>query len=363
MLVQDLVNTTFRGTAAGVRWGVRVHGPRGAAGRALAAAEVEAAWLEALGRDTRLPLPAPRRTRDGRAAVLATAPGIAGPRVVSLRRWVPGRPAARTRRGAGYYAAVGRVAATLHRHARGWAPPAGAPRSPLASAALGAPHAAGGAWGRLPPAVRRDLRTAVRRLRDAEARLGTGTDAYGLVHSDLSVGNVLRTPAGTLAPIDFGDGGLGHFAADAAVPLAGAVGFGAAGDRRRRAAFLRGYREVAPFPPTWAALLPVFMAGRAVAVALWAAGQPAESAARDWIGGNGSGSGSCSNGDRVRTRVPSGLDFGDYRQRVIWEPRGCCGLYPRRGDTLIWSTGGVHPLAAVGGGGGSLPRVCHWRRA
>jgi Ser/Thr protein kinase RdoA (MazF antagonist) len=67
------------------------------------------------------------------------------------------------------------------------------------------------------------------------------------------------------------------------VPLAGAFGFGAAGYRRRRAAFLRGYREVAPVPPAWEALLPVFMAGRAVGLALWAAGQPAEAAAREWI--------------------------------------------------------------------------------
>jgi Ser/Thr protein kinase RdoA (MazF antagonist) len=43
--------------------------------------------------------------------------------------------------------------------------------------------------------------------------------------------------------------------------------------------------EIAPFPPAWEALLPVFMAGRAVGLVLWAAGQPVEAVAREWIAG------------------------------------------------------------------------------
>jgi len=84
-------------------------------------------WLDALGRETDLIVPAPRATRDGRLWVEAAAPGVPEARPCVLARWVGGHFRNRSLNPA-RLAAVGAVVAALHNHAAGFRPPIGTPQ-------------------------------------------------------------------------------------------------------------------------------------------------------------------------------------------------------------------------------------------
>ena len=82
----------------------------------------ELMWLAALRRE-RLPVPEPIPNQSGKLYTIASAPGVPGPRVCSLLRWINGRfyesnPQPR------HIAAVGRLMARLHTQSETWQPPA-----------------------------------------------------------------------------------------------------------------------------------------------------------------------------------------------------------------------------------------------
>jgi Ser/Thr protein kinase RdoA (MazF antagonist) len=106
------------------------------------------------------------------------------------------------------------------------------------------------------------------------ASLGTGPDAFGLIHNDFILGNchtVRRRAHGfDVGILDFDDCGWGHYLFDLAAVMGNLSDY--AHFSELRAAFLAGYRSVRPLPVALEAHLPVLMAARHAAQCLWAAG-------------------------------------------------------------------------------------------
>lgn len=105
-------HTVFRAFVGGGAYAVRI----GEAGRDLALIRRELLWLAALGRDTPLGVPEPILTLHGDLFSTVSMEGVPGTRSCSVVRWVEGerREAELT---TDEVAAMGRLAAALHRHA------------------------------------------------------------------------------------------------------------------------------------------------------------------------------------------------------------------------------------------------------
>ena len=290
-LLQHLVNTTFRLDSAAGRYLVRVHR---VGDQTPARVESELAWLAALARETAVAVQVPHRAPDGRLVVVAAGPGVPGgrqaryiglgasaPCPVSVLGWLRGRVLPQERRSPAHFERLGRLVGALHDHSRRWSPPPGFDRPTYDADGLlappGGPERGRAELERLPSRVRRDLERLRRRLRQVQRRLGRGGESFGLIHSDLSFGNVLFAGEEAM-PIDFDDCGFGYYLYDLAVVLAGP--WHRPGFDVRREALLRGYRQVRALGDDVAGLLPAFMAARAGRLLLWAA---AESAGHPWI--------------------------------------------------------------------------------
>jgi hypothetical protein len=196
-------NYLFRcDTAAGDRLVVRMCLP---GGRSDAELDAELGWLAALARETDLTVPAARFSTHVTSAELP-----AGGRCIGFE-WVWGRhcEARPSRR---LVADLGRVLAVLHAHARRFRPPRGFTRPRLDIGRLtlaGTPEAARLARQRIDPATRRLLGEVADRVQAVLAELGSGPQAYGLVHADLHLGNVLDHH-GEARPLDFDDASWGR---------------------------------------------------------------------------------------------------------------------------------------------------------
>jgi Ser/Thr protein kinase RdoA (MazF antagonist) len=241
-------------TAAGERLVIRVCLP---GGRSDAELDAELAWLAALARDTGLTIPVARFSTR-----VATAQLPAGGRCIAFS-WVQGRPCAR-RPSRRLVTDLGRVLATLHRHARGFQPPPGFTRPALDIGHLtwaGTWHA--GRLARLPldPAIRRVLSQAAERVEAVLASLGQDLAAHGLIHADLDLDNVLDHH-GQARPIDFDDTSWGHYALDLAITAAGLP-------QRLHPALLGGYQTISPLPPGYAEHQTALLAARRLYLATW----------------------------------------------------------------------------------------------
>jgi len=97
--------------------------------------------------------------------------------------------------------------------------------------------------------------------------LGKGPDAYGMVHGDMCLDNVLFKE-GEVLPIDFEDCGFGYWLWDIAVALSQQPWtekwF------RHRDAFLGGYAQVRTLPESQLQHLDLFLALDNATVVLWA---------------------------------------------------------------------------------------------
>lgn len=98
------------------------------------------------------------------------------------------------------------------------------------------------------------------------AELPRTPETYGLIHSDLHVGNLLLED-GHINVIDFDDTGFGFFYFD----FAAALGFHLQGEQfvEIRDAMLSGYEEVRPLPPQTRKLLRAFLRIRMGGVSRW----------------------------------------------------------------------------------------------
>ena len=101
-------------------------------------------------------------------------------------------------------------------------------------------------------------------------RYGADARTYSLIHADLHFGNVV-VDGDRLAVIDFDDSGFGWHQYELAVVLAGhpAERFDVNFE-----SLLSGYRRVRAFPDEDAALVPMFVVVRALALLGWIAQRP-----------------------------------------------------------------------------------------
>lgn len=262
-------NVTFsvRRPPAGDRYLLRIHRPGYQTAESI---ESELHWLRALAEDGALVVPRPVTANDARVVAVGRNANAA-PFLCSLLRWVPGRRMLRKQRPE-HYRQLGRVTAMLHEHARSWTRPPGFTRPTWNTEGLlgHRPNlvdvAIDNAWALVPPKYRPILDEVAARFTDATDRLGRSPDAFGLIHSDLHLENVIFA-GGSARPIDFDDCGFGWFVYDlAAAPQLFAPFPDAA---VHRAAFLAGYHEIRPFDDARLRFLGVMRAARLAGLGIW----------------------------------------------------------------------------------------------
>jgi Ser/Thr protein kinase RdoA (MazF antagonist) len=248
-------NHLFRcDTAGGERLVVRVCPP---GGRSDAELNAELAWLAALAGDTSLTVPLARfSTRT------ATPELPGGGRCIAFT-WVQGRPCG-SRPSWRLVADLGRVIGTLHQHAQGFRTPPEFTRPVLDIEYLtwaGTWHADQLARRPVDPATRLLLAETAGRVEAVLALLGQDPAAYGLVHADLCLDNVLDHH-GQARPIDFDDASWGHYALDLAI---------AADDipEDLDQVLLDGYQTVRPLPPSYEEHQAALLTARRLYLAIW----------------------------------------------------------------------------------------------
>src|SRR5690606_37167208 len=119
--------------------------------------------------------------------------------------------------------ALGRLMGQLHRHAREWKRPAGFLRGNWGAEGLFGENAGfevsvERVWELVPDEYREVIQESADAARSVFAELGTGSDAWGLIHADLHEGNVLFT-GDEARPIDFDDSREGLWLYDLAVAM------------------------------------------------------------------------------------------------------------------------------------------------
>lgn len=252
--------------ASGASFALRLHRP---GYHSAAAIESELMWIDALRADGVVDSVVAVAAADGRRVTQAAIPDVEERNVV-LFEWAPGQPpdpdAADPLPG---YRTLGRIAARMHGHARRWERPASFTRF-----AWDFDHTLGahGHWGRWQDGVgvtgdmldlfQRTVDTIERRL----AAYGQSADRFGLCHSDMRLANLLED-GDHIRVIDFDDVGFGWFMHDYATT----VSFFEEHPREPefRAAWLEGYREVAPLDAADEAELDTFVMLRRMMLVTW----------------------------------------------------------------------------------------------
>ncbi len=221
-------------------------------GRGPAEQRSETDWLEALIADKAVKVPAPVPTGSSEKVVTLELPGWPEPVTSVLFEWIPGRASLPYTR-AGVAEEVGALTARLHDHASAFRPADGFVRPSWGHEeifAKGAALADPTARGRLTEdeyALLRDVGATVR-----ERLPEPGPADWGLIHADLHRGNLVGTPDGDVAVIDFDDCGWGFFMLDVATVLSSVLRTtrGEPGGYERFAdGYLRGYRSIRELPP------------------------------------------------------------------------------------------------------------------
>jgi len=280
-------NTTFRVLAAdGQQYVLRIHRPEGHTPAAIGS---EVRWLMALRRETKVAVPEPMLTPDGSLLTVAEAPGIPAPRTCVLFRWLDGR-FFNARLTPPHLERIGILMAQLHEHTAQWQLPAAFVRGRVDAITAQARRAL---WRPSPsvspsPAVyptdedvARTLalvsdhcspqsaavvaRTIVQ-IRAVFQALGEGKDVFGLIHADLHQENYFFQQ-GTPQVIDFDDCGWGHYLFDFTVTLYELAHHPTYPSLR--AALLRGYCSIRPFPAQHEAYLDTFLALRRLQLLIW----------------------------------------------------------------------------------------------
>jgi Ser/Thr protein kinase RdoA (MazF antagonist) len=205
--------------------------------------------------------------RDG-ARVLSVSLGeLASPRNVVLFDWVDG--AAPTAEDVPSFVRLGAVSARMHKHARTWVRPPSFRRFTWDYSTMLGP---GGHWGRwqdglgMTPAALEQLHRLDDTIRRRLERFGRGPERFGLSHADLRIANLLVDGDRTIV-IDFDDCGLAWFMYDWAT----AVSF--IEDHPQvpelQAAWVDGYRSVAPLTAEDEAELATFVMLRRLLLVAW----------------------------------------------------------------------------------------------
>jgi Ser/Thr protein kinase RdoA (MazF antagonist) len=264
-------NTTFRiDTADGGRYVMRIDKPSASATyprRTVDRVRSEMQWLAAIRRDTGLVVPEPVATREGDLLVSAEIEGVPGARTCALFRWVEGRFLYDGLR-ATHLERVGVFAARLHEYSsKRFVVPEGFTRRVVNDVSPQVVDANISSFAEVRPAEdQKVVRAVLERVQQAVAKLGEGSDEYGLIHGDLHQENYLFHK-GEVRAIDFDDCGWGHFLYELTVTLS------EVSHRddyaQLRAALLRGYRSVRPLPEQHEQYFPALLALRELHITAW----------------------------------------------------------------------------------------------
>jgi Ser/Thr protein kinase RdoA (MazF antagonist) len=262
-LIQNLVNTTYKMDCNKGAFLVRIHRKTELSRNCI---DSELAWIEALSKESQVPVQQPQYSLKNDRIVTVQVPTYDEHFHVTVLSWVDGMILPQDKRTDVHFRQLGLILAKLHQHSRLWTPPTYFKRPRLDVNSI-TTHPG---WRNLEAPVRDDLETARQLVAETESSLKQSPAAFGLIHSDLSFGNVLFNQTSAI-PIDFEDCGFGYYLYDIAVVLAGTCG------RKdflpRRDALWDEYCKTCPLDETHIEKLPIFMGARALSMVLWAASQ------------------------------------------------------------------------------------------
>lgn len=264
-LVNLSENATYRVDAPrSGGWALRVHREGYHSKNAIAS---ELAWVQALRRESGVITPTPLAGRDGELIQTVSADGI-GPRHVVLFEWEAGSepPEAEL---LGPFKILGRIAAKMHAHVRGWRRPRGFERLTWDFDGAFGTHAHWGRWqdGMAMDPAKLDLFGRVLALIQKRlASFGRGGDRFGLVHCDMRLANLL-IDGETVKVIDFDDCGFGWNLYDCATALSFLEDRAEVPDLVD--AWVRGYRSAAELPVADEAEIPSFIMFRRLLILAW----------------------------------------------------------------------------------------------
>ena len=174
--------------------------------------ESELAWLQALARDTDLPVVRPLVGRDGRLVQQ-----VAGRNAVLFAFEAGREPVTGS---ASLFRILGAFAAKAHRHVTTWHPPAEFSRPTWSASTMLDSDGLWGDWRQAPGVapMRSILDVVSETLRHDLAAYGQSPDRFGLIHADMRLANLLVDgPRNVL--LDFDDCGFGWFMYDFAAAL------------------------------------------------------------------------------------------------------------------------------------------------
>lgn len=239
-LISSATNFIYRVTAGGERCILRLAFP---GWRTAEDAHAETAWLEALARETDIPVPRPLPTSTGELVARL------GDRHAILMTWLPGMLLTRRLTEDNLYK-MGELFAKLHRHAAGWKRPQDFPQKAFRRyLSRGEPEALFSAE-RLPDYAGADLEVVQAMAAQVNAQYDALDPAdLRVIHCDLWHDNI-KLHRGVLAPFDFEDTILGfrlHDIAMAMLDLAEVVGVDRYYDRLLPA-FRAGYESLLAWP-------------------------------------------------------------------------------------------------------------------
>lgn len=229
----------------------------------------ELAWIEALRAAEIVATPRPMAASDGNL-LQVFSDGETMRRAVAFE-FMPGKEPDAEADLAKWYRTLGEINARLHGHSRSWARPERFIRKTWDFERIIGGGAYWGDWRAalgLAPAGKAVLERTHALLERQTRAYGYGADRFGLVHCDMRAANLL-VEGDRLGVIDFDDCGLSWFAYD----FAAAISFMEHEPfiPELMAAWLEGYRRVAPFGPEHEAALPMFIMLRRMQLTAWIA--------------------------------------------------------------------------------------------
>ena len=229
----------------------------------------ELAWIDALIADAVIVTPRPVPDRDGQ--LLCPVPLNGSMRQVVAFEHMSGREPDPSDSLATWFHKLGAVSAQLHDHSRRWQRPAAFQRKMWDFDAMLGTRPLWGDW-RDGLGLRRPDLQLLQRVADALAQrvdaYGQGSHRFGLVHADLRLANLL-VDGERLGIIDFDDCGFSWFFYDFAAAVSFIEHEPIIADLQ--AAWLAGYRTVAPVSKEDEAMLPVFVVLRRMLLTAWIA--------------------------------------------------------------------------------------------
>ncbi len=231
----------------------------------------ELAWIGALRKECIVATAAPVAGINGRLVqTLPSMGGYPGREVVAFE-FLPGNEPDRTTDLAHRFWQLGEINARLHGHARGWQKPTGFVRKRWDFDAMVGPQAYWGSW-RVGLGLESSgvslIEQVLALIGEKLHTFGMSPERFGLVHADLRLANLL-VDGDTLRVIDFDDCGFSWFMYD----FAAAVSFIEHEPTMPTlmAAWINGYRNVAPLDDEEVAMIPLFVMLRRILLTAWVA--------------------------------------------------------------------------------------------